>query len=205
MKTYVGEQPVTFKGPAVRVAPTGEATKTIGTLRAKGVADAQPLPGVVTHEYGKGRVVYFAGGFDAAYYLYAYPYQRLALKHAIRWAARDEPPLVVDAPMCVHATCMRQDKDGQRLLVHLFNDVNTTAQHALATDDVPLREEVLPIHDIRVTFGPAYRLGRVHLEPAGRTLVAEPGPGGTTVTVPRLDVHAIVVAELADGSRETAP
>ena len=50
--------------------------------------------------------------------------------------------------MCVHATLMRQDKNGERLIVHLFNDANSTAHHALPVDDVPLREETVPIHDI---------------------------------------------------------
>ena len=63
--------------------------------------------------------------------------------------------------MCVHSTVMRQAKGGAgRLIVHLFSDLNTTAHHALPADDVPLREEVVPIHDIRVTFDPRYRLER---------------------------------------------
>lgn len=201
MKTYVGEDSVTFKGPAVRVATADPAARQIATLRAKGVADAAPFPGVVTSTVGKGRVVYFAAGLDAGYYLYAYPYQRLALKNAIDWAAAAPTPVVVEAPMCVHATLMRQDKDGQRLVVHLFNDINTTAHHALPADDVPLREEVLPIHDVRVTFAPEYHLGRIHLEPAGQTLVADRTERGTSVVVPRLEVHAMVVAELEDGTR----
>ncbi len=195
MTTYVGEQSVTFKGPAVRVAPAAE-TKTIATLRTK-TAGAETLPGVITHEYGKGRVVYFAGGLDAAYYLYAYPYQRLALKHAIQWAAGGPVPISIEAPMCVHATVMRRVRDGERLVVHLFNDVNTTSQHALPVDDVPLREETLPIHDIRVTFGPHYRITRVHLEPGSKDLVVTRAEQGSSVTVPRLDVHTMVVAELA--------
>jgi hypothetical protein len=99
--------------------------------------------------------------------------------------------------MCVHTTLMRQSKDGERLVVHLFNDANTTAHHALPVDDVPLREETLPIHDIAMRFGPEYRLGRIHLEPDGKTLEAKRDALGTTVIVPRLDVHAMVVAELA--------
>ena len=48
----------------------------------------------------------------------------------------------VKAPMCVHATLMRQRRDGsERLIVHLYNDINTTAFHALPASDVPLREE----------------------------------------------------------------
>ena len=199
MKTYVGAEMVTFKGPAVRVATRGDSAAVIGTLRAKSVAGAAELPGVVTNTYGKGRVVYFAAGIDAANYLYAYPYQRLALKHAITWAASDTAPLTVEAPMCVHSTIMRQAKDGsQRLLVHLFNDLNTTAHHALPVDDVPLREEVVPIHDIRLTFDRRYRFTRLHLEPEGSNLKFETAPTGTIVVVPRLDVHAIVVGELEE-------
>jgi hypothetical protein len=196
MKTYVGEQNVTFKGAAVRVAPKGAAVKVIGTLKGK-TADAPSFPGAVSQSYGKGRVVYFAAGFDSAYYLYAYPYQRLALRHAIGWAASASPPLVVEAPMCVHSTLMRQSKGGaQRLIVHLFSDLNTTAHHALPNDDVPLREEVVPIHDITITFAPSYRFRKIHLEPEGRDLEIKKTPSGSRVTVPRLDVHSMVVGEL---------
>lgn len=199
MRTYVGEQSVTFKGPAVRVAPA-EGAQTIATLRAK-TAGSETMTGVITHEYGQGRVVYFAGGLDAGYYLYAYPYQRLALKHAIEWAAGSPPPVRVEAPMCVHSTVMRQAarppvSDGDRLIVHLFNDVNTTGQHALPVDDVPLREETLPIHDIRITFAPQYPIERVRQEPGGEELPMTKTDQGTVVTVPRLEVHTLVVAEL---------
>ncbi len=81
-------------------------------------------------------------------------------------------------------------------MVHLFNDLNTTGQHALAADDVPLREETVPIHDIQVTFAPNYRLRRVHLEPGGTDLPVKQTAAGNSVTVPRLDVHAMVVGEL---------
>lgn len=194
MATYVGPEPVTFKGPAVRVVPR-PGTAAAGTLR--GAADAPELPGVLSRTHGKGKVVYLAGGFDAAYYLYPYPYQRLALANAVPWAAAGPPPVEVVAPMCVHATVTRQSPPGgDRLVVHLFNDVNTTAAHGLPVDDVPLREEVVPIADIRVTFRPDYRIRRVTLQPEGKELPATTTPAGSSVTVPRLDVHTLVVAEL---------
>jgi hypothetical protein len=195
MKTYVGPEPVTFRGPAVRVAGRTGA-RPVGTIRGK-APDAPELPGVLAHAHGKGHVVYLAAGFDAAYYLYPYPYQRLVLKHAIRHAASAPPPVEVAAPMCVHSTVMRQTKDrADRLVVHLFNDLNTAGGHALPADDVPLREEVVPISDIRVTFRPEYRVRRVRLEPEGKELDVKATPAGSTVTVPRLEVHSMVVAEL---------
>ncbi|MFO0884053.1 MAG: hypothetical protein U0894_07700 [Pirellulales bacterium] len=63
---------------------------------------------------------------------------------------------------------MRQNRDGkQRLVVHLFSDLNTTAHHALPVDDVPLREEVLPIYNVKIRFDGNYKLSRIHEEPAG--------------------------------------
>lgn len=63
--------------------------------------------------------------------------------------------------MCVHATVMRQTTtDGERLVVHLFNDLNMPADHALPVDDVPLREESVPIHDIRVACDSSLGIGR---------------------------------------------
>ena len=197
MQTYVGAEPVTFKGPAVKVAVTDPSAKVIGTLVDKSGGQSPVLPGVITRTHGKGRVVYFAGGLDAGYYLYAYPYQRLALVHAIRWAASEPQPVTIKGPMCVHSTIMRQQSaDGDRLIVHLYSDLNTTASHAFPNDDVPLREEVVPIHDIQVTFGPQYTFRQVRQEPAGVNLDTHQTPDGTTVIVPRLDVHTMVVGEL---------
>jgi hypothetical protein len=200
MKVYVGPDPVTFKGPAVKVAVRDSAAKIVGTLTDKAGGESPRFPGVISRTHGRGRVVYFAGGLDAGYYLYAYPYQRLALTHAIRWAAAAPQPVTITAPMCVHSTVMRQQTSGPgRLIVHLFSDLNTTAAHAYPVDDVPLREEAVPIHDIQVTFGPQYRLTRVHLEPGDLPLETRQSPQGTIVIVPRLDVHAMVVGELATG------
>ena len=197
MQTYIGADPVTFKGPAVKVVVRDSVSRVVGTVTDKSGGTAPVLPGVISRTHGQGRVVYFAGGLDAGYYLYAYPYQRLALANATRWVAAEPQPVTVDAPMCVHSTIMRQQSGGsERLIVHLYSDLNTTAAHAFPNDDVPLREEVVPIHDIQVKFGPEYAIQRVHLEPEGRDLETHQTAEGMTVTVPRLDVHAMIVVEL---------
>lgn len=197
MQVYVGPDPVTFKGPAVKVKVKDPSAKVIATMTDKSAGGSSRLPAVITRTHGKGRVVYFAAGLDAGYYLYAYPYQRLALAHAIQWAASSQQPVTIKAPMCVHSTVMRQKGDAnERLIVHLYSDLNTTANHAFPNDDVPLREEVVPIHDLKVTIGPLYDVQRVHLEPEGLTLEPQRSPEGTTVSVPRLEVHTMVVVEL---------
>jgi hypothetical protein len=98
--------------------------------------------------------------------------------------------------MCVHMTVMRQEREGaQRLLLHLFNDVNTTAFHALPNDDVPLREETLPVHDLRVTLR-GYEVKSATQQPENVPLPISQSPDTAEFTVPRLDVHSIVVLEL---------
>jgi hypothetical protein len=190
----IGTQSVLFKGPAVRVAPR-EGAQVLATLAPHGEDKGEPIPAIIANTFGKGRVLLFAAGIDAANYLYSYPYHRAVLQSALEWSASAPPPIAVEAPMCVHAVSMRQKKEGERLIVHLYNDVNTTANHARPDDDVPLREETLPIHDIGVAFR-GYKLGRVHLEPGGIDLEKKIAGNVVTVSVPRLDVHAMVVAEL---------
>ncbi len=195
MSEYLGVELVTFKGPAVKVLTNTASGRVMGTLAPKPGAKGEATPAIVANPFGQGKVVYLAAGFDSAYYLYAYPYQRLVLKQAVESAASGPPPITVAAPMCVHAVAMRQQKNGERLVVHLYNDVNTTAFHALPNEDVPLREETLPIHDIKVTFT-GYRISRVHLEPEGIRLVPKRAGAGMEVTIPRLNIHSMVVAEL---------
>jgi hypothetical protein len=197
MRTYVNDESVTFKGPAVHVQPHSTEHQTPATIHIKSAPNAINYPGVVTSEFGKGHVVYFAAGLDAGYYLYSYPYQRLVLKHAILWAANESPPVRVTAPMCVHSTIMRQNTDiGSRLIVHLFNDLNTTADHAFPNDDVPLREETVPIHDIQIEIDSRYAVSRVMQQPDGTELPMQQAENGVTVIVPQLDVHTMVVVEL---------
>ncbi len=87
----------------------------------------EPFPVAGVGEFGKGRVVYFAAGIDAALYTYAFPYQRVMFSKAVRWAASDEYPISVKAPMCVQATFWKQD--DKRTIVHLWNGLNTTSDH----------------------------------------------------------------------------
>jgi hypothetical protein len=190
----IGRTKVTFKGPVVRVKPHAKS-RVLATVQTKDNPKSVDLPALVASEYGRGRSVYLAAGLDAAYYLTSYPYQRLVLSQAIQWAANSMPPVQVKAPMCVHAVTVRQSKAGERLIVHLFNDVNTTTGHGHPAEEVPLREEVLPIHDIRVSFH-GYSIQRVHLEPGETALEMRKTDDKVEVIVPKLSVHSMVVAEL---------
>jgi hypothetical protein len=195
LRSLVGDAPVTFKGPAVRIAPK-EAAQQLVAGWPKGADERIASPMMVTNRYGKGRVVYFAGGVDAGYYIYPYPYQRELLAGAIRWAAKERPPVEVEAPMCVQSTVFRQEHEGrQRLLIHLFNNVNTTAFHAIPNDDVPLREETIPIHDIALSLH-GFDVKEAVIQPERKSVSIVRRDSVTSLVVPRLDVHSIVVVEL---------
>jgi hypothetical protein len=183
---------VIFRGPLVQVSEP-EASEV--TIRMTPEGATKPLPALVTRRFGRGRVAYFAAGVDAALWSYAYPYQRRLLARAIEWAAREAPPISVRAPMCVLATYFTQKTDaGRRVIVHLFNGLNTAANHGLPAMDVPLREEVIPIHGIEVRFHrdapKAFRL-----EPGDIELRTRRVGDATVVEVPPLEIHAMVVGQ----------
>jgi hypothetical protein len=184
---------VTFRGPLVWVSEPKEPDAVACRMTPDGWK-LPPLPGAVCRRVGKGKVVYLASSIDAALWSYAYPYQRRLFTRAMAWAAAEPPSISVTAPMCVHATYWTQeDRSGRRVVVHLFNDVNTTANHGLPAAEVPLREEAIPIAGIQLRFdrdAPA----RVHLEPGNRELPLQ-GQAVRFVEIPRLERQAIVVAE----------
>lgn len=191
----IGTDRVTFKGPAVEVKPT--TGHIVATLEPRAESTSHALPAVVTNSFGKGKVVYFPAGIDAAYYLTPYPYERVVLRQAVEFVAPVPPPMEVDAPMCVHAVTMRQSKNGERLVIHFFNDVNTTAFHGMPADDVPLREESIPIAGAKLRLH-GYAVKQVRHEPAGTVLSSRAAANDAIeIDVPTFDVHAMIVVELA--------
>lgn len=200
---------VSFKGGITRVSlPLNKAdllmtvkqsTWPIGTYDIGEV----PIPGAVINNFGKGKVVYLAAGIDGAYYSYSYPYQRNLLMQSIRMVASRAPDIKVDAPMCVQATFFEQsDEQGHRLLVHLFNDIDTTSNHGDQEAEVPLREETIPIGGIKVHFK-NYDVKAFRVEPEGTVLKSERSGEFQTVEIPALDMHSILVAELAPANPKT--
>jgi hypothetical protein len=58
----------------------------------------------------------------------------------------------------------------------------------------PIREEVIPLHDVRVTCRvPGVR--KATLQPGGLDLPLKPAAGGVSVVVPKVELHAMVVFE----------
>ncbi len=85
LKHLVPNLQASFKGPLIR--PVGFQPPMKPALMYFPEGSREPFPAVAVGEFGKGRVVYFAAGVDAALYSYAFPYQRVILSRAVQWAA----------------------------------------------------------------------------------------------------------------------
>ena len=194
LRQLVPGRSVTFKGPLVLVSEPEVAGEVAVRMRPEGRRGA-PVPAVVVRRFGKGRVVYLAACLDAALWGYAYPYQRRLLARALELAAGRPAPVSVRAPLCVQATYfVQRGREGQRLVVHLFNGVNTAAGHGLPASEVPLREEALPVHGIEVRFrGAAPK--KLLCEPGGRAVKLRREQGETVVELPPLEIHTMLVGD----------
>jgi len=189
----VPRKDVVFRGPQVVVSEPADASEVAVRLKPEG-ADGT-VPGAIARTFGKGRVVYFAAGVDAAMWSYAYPYQRRMMSRAMEWAAGAPFPVRVEAPMCVQATFFEQSgAAGGRSIVHLFNGIDTAAGHGLPKAEVPLREEAVAVHGVRVKFAGATPR-RFHIEPGGAEPQVTRRDGEVEVACPPVEVHCMLVAE----------
>ena len=82
----------------------------------------------------------------------------------------------------------------RRMVVHLFNGVNTAANHGLPASEVPLREEVVPIHGIEVRFHKDAPK-RFRCEPGGQIIEARQDGGDRVVAMPPLAIHTMLIGE----------
>jgi hypothetical protein len=150
-------------------------------------------PFMVLNQPGQGHSVYFAADIGQAYFIAPYQYQRRLISNAVRWVATTDssPPIHVEAPLCVQAAFYTQ-QNGRRKIVHLLNEINTTANRAIPENNPSEREEILPIYNITVTLS-ASKVEHAYQEPGHHPLSLKQTGTGVEVTVPQLDVHTIVV------------
>jgi len=154
--------------------------------------EAATYPGVIESTYGKGKVVYIPADISWAFFRYGHEYLGRIMELALRDAAAEPPPVEVEAPRSVQAMTHRQ---RDRLVVHLLNDISSFGRSAnVREESMYIRREILPVHDVRVTFrGGQFR--RFRVVPGETELRATETADGLTVTLPRLDIHAMIVAE----------
>jgi hypothetical protein len=151
-------------------------------------------PFIVLNQPDAGRSAYFASDIGQAYFIAPYQYQRRLISNAVRWAAAgNQPPVRVSAPLCVQAAYYTQN-DGRRKIVHLLNEVNTSANRAIPENNPSQREEMLPIAGITITLTDLHVVSAFE-EPGHHPLSLTKTDAGVEITLPRLDVHSMVVFE----------
>jgi len=184
-----GSDRLQYIGWMTNVEAAAGATKVGRRLSAP-----KEWPFLILHGAGRGRSVYFAADVGQAYFIAPYQYQRRLITNAVRWAAgASRPPVRVDAPLCVQAAFYTQ-RGGKRTIVHLLNEVNTSANRAIPENNPPQREETLPIVNIKVALADP-SASAAFLEPGHTRLPLTRTASGVEVTVPRLELHAMVVVE----------
>jgi hypothetical protein len=97
--------------------------------------------------------------------------------------------------MCVQSTFWKKS-DG-RIVVHLWNGINTTSDHGQQDAEVPLREESIPIHGIRIIVHRG-SVDRARIEPQGIALPIQHQEGMTILELPPIEVHSAVVLEIQE-------
>ncbi len=190
--------------------PLGHFTTTDATRAG------QQYPAIIASQYGQGRVVYFAASADKAMFFYPDPAFRRMLINACLWSAGNTPPPVeVDGPLVLQTTVRRQPAEG-RTIVHLLNAASSWGQHSIYQKVAalpeelarqygypdrselrgvwPIREEVIPLHDIRVICR-IPGVARATLQPENIDLPLTATDDGVEVLVPRLEMHSMVVFE----------
>jgi len=170
------------------------------------LADSRVGAALITSTHGKGKVVFMPLDLGGAYFRFSMPYLRYLLKKSLLWASRTPPPVTVEGQLILQ-TAFYEQPAKRRVVVHLLNDYSSVGRpgHNLDMRDVtgidpsyPLREEVIPLRDIRVKFDTAQlAVRRITLQPDGIELEVKRDKNVVTVTVPLVKVHAILVAECA--------
>lgn len=163
-------------------------------------------PAVVANTFGRGRAVYFSAQIGAMYATASYWEAKQLLANAVRWAAAQPAPVLVEAPLCVEVTAWDQ-ADHNRRVIHLVNvqsDIGRTVSNESTWDrgtreNLHVIQEILPVHDVRVRFQapPDKRVARVTLQPSGTELTPTVEGEWAAVIVPKLWIHEAVVVEWA--------
>ncbi len=172
-----------LKGPIQRVQ-LAEGVEGWGTLQSTGAAGPASAPAATVARLGKGRIA--ATWFNLGQ-SYAGARSAVMRQFAGDLARRLFPEPMVEVRGSADVDVCVARKDG-RLLVNL---VNTSGPHQTE----PIFDSVAPVGPLEVAIRQASRPARVTLEPGSRSLPFEHRDGRIRVSVPKVDIHEVVLIE----------
>ncbi|MBR0144467.1 MAG: beta-galactosidase trimerization domain-containing protein [Clostridia bacterium] len=138
---------------------------------------------VFFRKVGKGRAVYFPGDIGRCYWDYLLPDWKRLMADSVRWALAGDDTVRVKSSGLIDVTLWR---NGEGLMVHL---VNLTSVHTMRGP----AEEILPLSEIEVSVRNdlAGEGSVLSLENEGITV--EKGERYTTVKLPSLKIHEVLI------------
>jgi hypothetical protein len=205
-ETYVNGQPwlgsrqaAVINSPfqMVKASPQATVEAVVGSTD---LARPARYPGIVTHRYGQGRVVYLAPRLGEIYARYPYAMWQRVLRRALDLVAPRPPAVEVSAPQCVSAYTWEQP-DTHSWMVHLINDLDETgrprgrmgAGRNQEAGSVP-RTRTIAVDGVEVIVRKPGAT-RAHLPLEGRPLPVEHRDGALHIQVGRVGQHALIVVE----------
>ncbi len=152
-------------------------------------------PGVTLHHFGKGKAFYIGGNIGQGFTRNPYPPLR-------RWVAdlvsRTPSPIEVEAPQVIEVTAAMQNP--KRLLIHLVNNPTPFIAHSMSPENAHdvctyfyNLEEINPIYNIRIRLN-AFSAKSAWMPLQNRVLEITGNP--STITVPQVDLHEVIVVEI---------
>jgi hypothetical protein len=149
-------------------------------------------PAILTNEFGKGRVVYFAGDVTGSYGRFGDPSLRKLLRNAIEWVSRDTLPFEVDAPVAVEVRCF---STGQRYVISMMNyiagDLRLSSGLGGST-----AEDIIPVYDIVVRLRTDRPPRSAFSASSKQQLRFSHENGVVSVQIPKLDTFDLVVLDV---------
>jgi hypothetical protein len=163
----------------------GSKCKAFGRLRVSDEADSPSQPAASIREFGRGKIaaVYFEFGRG-----YVNARTELARQFLNDLARELFPDPMVEVKGSHDVDVVVNRLDG-KLMVNL---VNAAGPHRTE----PILDSIPPVGPLDVTIRHAAKPMKVRLEPAGVSLPFEHRDGRIHLTVPRVDIHEIVIVEV---------
>ena len=140
-------------------------------------------------ELGAGRVAYFPGDIDRAFWQIMSPDHGKLLRNTIRWALNEEPMVSVTSPGVMDVTTWQQEKS---MTVHLVNLTNPMMMKGPFRELIPVDAEVmikLPTHR---------KVTNIKLLLREQKVTQTIENGFISISIPRIEDHEIIGIDLGE-------
>jgi hypothetical protein len=134
-------------------------------------------------EAGNGRIAYFNGDIDRAFWQIMSLDHGKLLKNTIRWALNEEPMVSVKAPGVIDVTTWRQEKS---MTIHLVNLTNPMMMKGPFRELIPVDAQVA----IRLPNGMNVTGGKLLLR--GQRVETKSNNQIISLSVPNIEDHEII-------------